>query len=91
MNDDFLSSLQAPPRPEFTRALREQLLADAERAEARRTRWRPVFALAAAVLAHDAVEPALQPARQIEVCPVDREHQCIIQDTGVEPVWQDQF
>ena len=51
----------------------------------------PAALLAAAVLAHEAIEPALQAAGQVEIRPVDGEHERFIQHAGVEPVRQDQL
>ena len=50
MNDDFLRALDEAPRPEFARALREQLRDDADAAALVRARWRPVLAFAAAAV-----------------------------------------
>src|SRR5690606_36485537 len=51
----------------------------------------PAVALTAAVLAHQPVQPALDPAGELEVGRVDGEHACAVQYAGVEPVGQDQF
>jgi hypothetical protein len=51
----------------------------------------PAVGLAAAVLADDSVKPALQTARQIEVCTVDREHERVVQNAGIEPVREDEL
>ena len=51
----------------------------------------PAAFLAAAVLAHEPIEPALQATGQIEIRPVDGEHERFIQHAGVEPVRQDQL
>jgi len=51
----------------------------------------PPLGLAAAVLAHQAVQPALDTAGQPEIRRVDSEHQGLVQHPGEEPVRQDQF
>ncbi|WIG53946.1 MAG: hypothetical protein OJF48_004867 [Afipia sp.] len=51
----------------------------------------PSIALAAAVLAHQAVEPAVEAARQIEISAVDREHERVVKNGLVEPVRHDQL
>src|SRR3984893_10929948 len=50
----------------------------------------PSVRLAARVLANDAIKPALQAARQRKVSAVDRQHERIVQDRPIEPVWHDQ-
>src|SRR3546814_6086441 len=50
----------------------------------------PARRLAAAMLAHDAVEPAFKTAGQVEISPVDRQHQRAIEHAPIEPVGQDQ-
>jgi hypothetical protein len=47
--------------------------------------------LMATMLTHEAIEPALQTAGQVETRPVDGEDESIVDDTGVEPVRQDQL
>ena len=51
----------------------------------------PAAVLAAAVLAHEPIEPTLQAACQLEIRPVDGEDEGFVQHAGVEPVRQDQF
>ncbi len=51
----------------------------------------PAAVLATAVLAYEPVEPALQPAGQVEIRPVDGEDERFLQHAGVKPVRQDQF
>src|SRR3546814_7549466 len=51
----------------------------------------PARRLAAAMLAHDAVEPAFKTAGQVEISPVDRQHQRAIEHARIEPVGQDQL
>ena len=51
----------------------------------------PAVSLAAAVLAHEAVEPALHAARQLEIRPVDGQHERVVKDGAVEPIGDDQF
>src|SRR3546814_19821555 len=51
----------------------------------------PARRLAAAMLAHDAVEPAFKTAGQVEISPVDRQHQRAIEHARIEPVAQDQL
>src|SRR3546814_1010169 len=46
----------------------------------------PARRLAAAMLAHDAVEPAFKTAGQVEISPVDRQHQRAIEHARIEPV-----
>jgi hypothetical protein len=50
----------------------------------------PAAALLAAMLANDAVEPALQPAREVEIRAVDGQHERVVQNGPVEPVRHDQ-
>src|SRR5690606_31915118 len=49
----------------------------------------PAFALASTVFADDPVEPAFEPAGQIEIGAVDGEHERIIEDRLIEPVRHD--
>ena len=49
----------------------------------------PAIALPTAMLAHDAVEPAFEAAGQIEVSPVDGQHERVVEHSLVEPVGQD--
>src|SRR3546814_15620931 len=49
----------------------------------------PARRLAAAMLAHDAVEPAFKTAGQVEISPVDRQHQRATEHARIEPVGQD--
>ena len=49
----------------------------------------PSIALAAAMLAHDPVEPAFEAAGQIEISPVDGEHERVVEHGLIEPVGQD--
>ena len=51
----------------------------------------PAIPLAAAVLAHNAVEPALHAAGQVEIRAVDGENERIVEDGAVEPVGDDQL
>ncbi len=51
----------------------------------------PAARLLAAVLAHQAVQPALDPALQAEIGWVDGQHQGGIEHARIEPVRQDQF
>jgi hypothetical protein len=51
----------------------------------------PAADLTAAMLADDAVKPALQTARQIEVRTVDREYKRVVQNAGIEPVREDEL
>src|SRR3546814_10117926 len=51
----------------------------------------PARRLAAAIVAHDAVEPAFKTAGQVEISPVDRQHQRAIEHARIEPVGQDQL
>src|SRR3546814_6584533 len=51
----------------------------------------PARRLAAAMLAHDAVEPAFKTAGQVEISPVDRQHQRAIEHARIEPVGQEQL
>lgn len=46
----------------------------------------PAALLAAAVFAHETVEPALKSARQIEIGAIDREHERVIDHAGIEPI-----
>src|SRR5262249_9112804 len=46
----------------------------------------PAVQLTAGMLAHDAIKPSLQAARQREICAVDRQHERIIQHGGIEPI-----
>ena len=49
----------------------------------------PTVFLPPTMLAHQAIEPAIQPAGQIEIGPVDGEDQGVIQNRTVEPVGHD--
>ena len=51
----------------------------------------PAIFLAAAMLAHEAIEPALEAAGQREIGAVDGEDERVIEDADVEPVGQDQL
>src|SRR5580704_2472293 len=51
----------------------------------------PAVLLPAAVLAHDTVEPALQPARQREIRAIDGQDERVFEDAGVEPIGQDEL
>src|ERR1700730_11349864 len=51
----------------------------------------PAAILTTAMLAHEAVKPTLQAAREIEIPAVNRQHERIVQDARVEPIRQDQF
>ncbi|EJN03492.1 hypothetical protein PMI41_02486 [Phyllobacterium sp. YR531] len=51
----------------------------------------PAELLLAAMLAHQAIEPALQAARQAEIVAVDGQHERVVENGGVEPVRHDQF
>ena len=51
----------------------------------------PAEGLAAAVFTHDAVEPAFEPAGQIEIGAVDGENERVIENGAIEPVRQDQL
>src|SRR5271157_6017136 len=51
----------------------------------------PAVLLPAAVLAHDAVEPALQPASQREIRAIDSQDERVLEDAGVEPIGQDEL
>ncbi len=51
----------------------------------------PAGRLLAAMLAHQAIEPAVEPSGQIKICPVDREDECVIEHGPIEPVRDDQF
>ncbi|KIT98028.1 hypothetical protein QU38_02945 [Staphylococcus aureus] len=51
----------------------------------------PAELLLAAVLAHEAVQPALQASRQTEIIAVDRQHERVVEDGGVEPIGHDQL
>jgi len=46
----------------------------------------PAAFLAAAMFTHQPIEPSFQATRQIEIRPVDGEHERFIQNAGVEPV-----
>src|SRR3546814_17250099 len=46
----------------------------------------PAELLLAAVLAHEAVQPALKPACQPEIVTVDGEDQSVVEDRAVDPV-----
>ena len=50
----------------------------------------PAALLMAAVLTDDPIKPALKSTCQVEIGPVDREHERVVQYTAVEPVRQDQ-
>src|SRR5271166_4481652 len=51
----------------------------------------PAVLLPAAVLAHDAVEPALEAARQREIRAIDGQDERVLEDAGVEPIGQDEL
>ncbi len=51
----------------------------------------PAVRLLAAVLAHQAVQPAFDAALQAEIGWVDGQHQGSVEHAGIEPVRQDQF
>ncbi len=51
----------------------------------------PAVALAAAVLAHDAVKPAVEAAGEMEIGRVDGEDESVVEDGLVEPVGDDQL
>src|ERR1700681_907336 len=51
----------------------------------------PAAGLASAVLPHEAIEPALQAAGQVEIGAINCEDERFIQHTGVKPVSQDQL
>ena len=51
----------------------------------------PAVVLAAAVIADDAIEPALEPARQREIGAIDDQNEGVFEDPRVEPVRQDQL
>ena len=51
----------------------------------------PAIPLVSAVLAHDAVEPALHAAGQVEISAVDGEDERIVENGTVEPVGDDQL
>src|SRR5260370_27268910 len=50
----------------------------------------PTATLTAGVLANETIQPALQPARQIEISRVDGEDQRVIEDRAIEPVRRDE-
>ena len=51
----------------------------------------PTCALSASVLAHDAIKPALKTARELEIFAVDGEHERVVENGFVEPVWDDEI
>ena len=51
----------------------------------------PAIPLMAAVLAHDAVKPALHAAGQVEIRGVDSENERIVEDGAIEPVGDYEF
>src|SRR5208337_515697 len=51
----------------------------------------PAILLPAAVLAHDAVEPTLESARQREIPAIDGQDERVLKDAGVEPIGQDEL
>jgi hypothetical protein len=51
----------------------------------------PAAALTAAMLAHEAIEPALETAPQPEIFPIDRQDLSFVENASVEPIRQDQF
>src|SRR3546814_4523594 len=55
------------------------------------TLFRSAVLLPAAMLAHQAVQPALDAAREPEVRRVDGQHQSSVQHAGIEPDRQDQL
>src|SRR5262245_13127303 len=51
----------------------------------------PAALLPAAVLPYKAIEPTLQSSRQFEIRAVNGQHERLVEDTGVEPVGQDEL
>ena len=51
----------------------------------------PTCALSAGVLARDAIQPALQATRKFEIFSVDGEHERVVENGFVEPVWDDEI
>src|SRR5207253_7136519 len=51
----------------------------------------PAGALSAAMLAHEPIEPAVEPARQRKVIAVDGEYEGLVEDRQIEPVGDDQL
>src|SRR3546814_3869248 len=51
----------------------------------------PAELLAATVLAHEPIKPALQATGQVEIGAVDGQHERVVEDGGVEPVGHDQL
>jgi hypothetical protein len=51
----------------------------------------PTVLLAAAVLAHEPIEPAVDPARQVEIGAVDGENQRLVENGLVKPVRNDEL
>src|SRR3546814_7126374 len=51
----------------------------------------PAGALAAAMLAHDAVEPAVETAGELEIGRIDGEDERVVENGFVEPVGDDQL
>ena len=51
----------------------------------------PTATLMAGVLADNAIQPALEPARQAEISRVDGELQRVVEDCAVEPVRHDEI
>ncbi len=91
--DDKPVTRQGLSAHDFPQVVREVL----ERREAARFAVKvreietPTAGLVSAVLAHHAVEPALEPASQAEICPVDSEDERVIQNARIEPIRQYQF
>ena len=51
----------------------------------------PAIALFAAMLAHNAVEPAVEASSETEIVPVDGQDERIVENGAVEPVRHDQL
>ena len=51
----------------------------------------PAIPLPATVLAHQAIQPAVEPSGQVEICPVNGEDERIVEHGLVEPVGHNQF
>jgi hypothetical protein len=51
----------------------------------------PAVLLAAAMLANDSVEPALEASREREILTINRQNERIVENAAEEPVGQDQF
>ena len=45
----------------------------------------PAVRLPAAMLAHEAIQPALEPAGQVEIGTVNGEDQRVVENAGIEP------